>query len=157
MIRLQAFHACPTERQHAIRAAMLADAQGAPEEKELTHALFDAQGNVWGGFCASYAPVVMLWLNGQRTGPEAMLAKHRAIVAVERFYAAQGHTRILLTLHRDSALYPYAERGGYQLLGACELFAKDLSQPNPLQPHSHVRPILKAQSPASGERASGER
>ncbi len=136
-----------------VRAAMLADGQGTPDEKEVTHALLGDDGTVWGGFCASYAPVLMLWLNGQRVGPHATLAKHRCIRAVEDFYVAAGHKRILLTLHRDSACYPYAGRVGYQLLGACELFAKDLTQPNPLH---HVRPILKTQDACGSERPSRE-
>jgi hypothetical protein len=135
-----------------VRAALVADNVG-DDRSEVTHALVDEAGTIWGGFCMAYAPVLMLWLDGQRVGPSATLAKHRAIRAVEAFYAAAGHTRILLTLHADSALYPFAGRGGYQLLGACELFAKDLTQPNPLH---HVRPILQTQDPAACERASGE-
>ena len=137
-----------------VRDALVADKVG-DDRTEVTHALLDDAGTIWGGCCMAYAPVVMLWLNGQRTGQEAMLAKYRAVCAVEDFYAQAGHTRILLTLHRDSALYRYAERGGYQLLGACELFAKDLTQPNPLH---HVRPIrLQTQDAPARVGAGGER
>jgi len=125
---------------------MLADGQGTPEEKEVTHALVDEDGVVWGGFCAAYAPVIMLWLTSQRVSRQATLAKYRAIVAVEQFYANLGHTRLLLTLHRDSALYSFAGRAGYQLLGACELFAKDLNHPNPLK---NERIIFQAQDASS--------
>ncbi len=130
--------------RHALAADGIENAQPEP-----THALLDASGTIWGAFCFTYVPCVMLWLNRRET---ALLGKHRALHAVEAFYAEHGHRRLLLILHESSALYPFAGRAGYSLLGPCELFTKDLNQPNPL----HGRTILKAQIPAPHLPGGGE-
>lgn len=88
-----------------------------------THILIDGAGAIRGAFSTAQAPILWFWMDSRHPDP---IACARAYRLAEAAFRALGHRSIILPIEALSPFRGYMKAFGYEKLGECEIFEKEI-------------------------------